>query len=35
MWRENWKSAQTAQRQLNGEVAGLERLRAMQRAANE
>jgi hypothetical protein len=35
MWRENWKSAQSAQRQLGGQVAALEQLKAMQRAANE
>jgi hypothetical protein len=34
MWRENWKSAQSAQRQLGGEVAAIERFRAFQRAAN-
>jgi hypothetical protein len=35
MWRENWKAAQSAQRQLSGQVAELEELKAMQRAANE
>jgi hypothetical protein len=35
MWRENWKSAQSAQRQLGDEVTALERLRSLQRAANE
>ena len=35
MWRENWRSAQSAQRQLGDEVAAIERLRGLQRAANE
>jgi hypothetical protein len=35
MWRENWKSAESARRQLGGQVADLERLRALQRAVNE
>jgi hypothetical protein len=35
IWRENWKSARVAEQQLTSEVAGIERTRAMQRAANE
>jgi hypothetical protein len=35
MWRENARSAQSAQRQLGEEVATIERLRSLQRAANE
>ena len=35
MWLENWKSAQSAQQQLSGDVAAIERVNDLHRAANE
>ena len=35
MWLENWKTAQSAQQQLSGDVAAIEPVNDFQRAANE
>jgi hypothetical protein len=35
MWRENWRSAQSAQRQLRGDIDAIERRNDLQRAANQ